>query len=389
MNKKCLLVLTDLNMGGITTAAVNFCNELHKHNVTVDVLVMDPIDGIQKNIFNPEVTFLKLTGFSQLWNLGVKTIKKEKSIFKKCIYSIVGIVKKLLNRKSLWTKCIFGKRVLFKGYDAVIAYRQCAPCYHLALNCIEAKKYIGFIHGELKFMGDISTWYKYLPQFDSVAYVSNGVKMGFIEAFPELEKNAITIHNVFNIDEIKRKSELSNDIVMEKEKVNIVTVSRIENGLKGTGRLVPICKKLKDLHEGEFHWYVVGDGPDLMNCKNDAEDLKVNDHITFLGRRNNPYNILAQADVSALPTYTEAYPMVVGESLILGIPVVTTRYPAAEEIITNGKTGIVTEQSEDDLCKNLSLLIGNSEILEDMKTNCSKFKYDNEKPYKEFERVAL
>ena len=61
---------------------------------------------------------------------------------------------------------------------------------------------MAFVHGDLSFMGDISMWQPYLREFDKVAYVSDGVKHGFIKAFPELAENAVTLYNFFNEEEI-------------------------------------------------------------------------------------------------------------------------------------------------------------------------------------------
>ena len=382
--KKYLMVLTDLGMGGVTTAAVNFCNGLCRHGAQVEVLIMTECSNLQDFGFCEDIKLLQLKGLSKLWNLGSNTIKSTKNIFKKALYLSLAVLKKVVNRKKLWTNIVFRKKYAFCGYDVAIAYRQCQPCYYFVLNNIEAKKKIAFVHGDLAFMGDISTWKVLAESFDAVAYVSNAVKEGFIREYPELSKNAVTIYNTFLTDEIIRKSKLECDIAYNNNKINLITVSRIENTLKGTGRIAPICKLLKERYPNKFHWYVVGDGPDLEKCNKQRESMNVADHLTFLGSRVNPFNYLAQADICVFTTFTEAFPMIVGECLIVGTPIVTTRYPEVAEIIEDYQNGLIAEQSEDSVFEKISELFENEELRKFIKSNCVSFEYDNERSYRQF-----
>lgn len=384
VKNKILMVLTDMNMGGVTTAAINFCNELYSRGNDVDVLVMSVNSPDRSECFTKGINVFRLKGIDGLWNLCPAMITKEKNALKKSILLLLGILKKLINRNSRWMRLLFGKKKRFIGYDVVIAYRQCAPCYYFALNCVEAEKTVAFVHGDIEYMGDISTWQTYMYSFDAVAYVSDAVKNGFVKKYPDLITNAHTIYNVFDIHGMLEKSMIPSDVEISSEVFNIVTVSRIENTMKGTDRIPYICSLLKEKHCGQFHWYVVGDGPDLEKNKKLSDELGVSDHITYLGSRNNPYNIMACADVCVLPTLTEAFPMIVGESLILGKPIITSRYPAASEIIIDGENGIIAEQNVESLCEKIVTLIENINLFLQMRDTCMAYRYDNDRSYKQF-----
>lgn len=387
---RCLVLLTDMNMGGVTTSAVNFCNGLCERGTQVDILLMSECQDVSKHGLSEKIRILQLGGWPGLWNLGIKTVRKAKNPVKKIGYLLLGGMKKLLDKKQLWVRVVFGNRKMFSGYDVVVAYRQCQPCYYFALHNVKAKKKVGFIHGDLAFMGDISTWQPLMPQFDAVAYVSDAVKDGFIRHYLELEKNAVTVYNTFQTEEIKRKAQLPCDVAFDLNRMNLVTVSRIENEVKGTGRIAPICQLLKERYPGRFHWYVVGGGRDLECCKSQAEALDLTDHLTFLGPRNNPFPVLAKADLCVLTTFTEAYPMVIGESLILGVPAVTTRYPAAEEIILDGCNGIIADQSIESVFEKISQLFDDRDLYSEIKKTCELFEYDNDRSYKQFwESIGL
>lgn len=384
IDKKCLLLLTDLNMGGVTTAAVNFANGLYERGAQVDVLVMDKASEGTAVGFAEGIRTLPMPKEIRLWNLTAKTVQAEKNPVKKAGYMCLGAVKKLINKKWHWHELIFRKKKYFSGYDVVIAFRQCSPCYGFALNNVEAEKKVAFVHGDLAFMGDISTWQPLMPAFDAVAYVSDGVKKGFVAQYPELEKNAITVYNTFLTEEILQKAQMPCEVDFAADRLNLITISRVENAVKGTGRIAPICQKLKDKYGDRFHWYVVGGGPDLAACKKQAEELGVTDHLTYLGAQKNPFRFMSRADICVFPTFTEAFPMVVGESLIVGIPVVATQYPAVTEIIVDGENGLIAEQSIESIFEKLTKLFDDRDLLLKIKQNCERYQYDNDRSYAQF-----
>lgn len=379
--KKVLLILTDINMGGVTTAAVNFCKGLVERGNLVDVLIMSNRNNCDKSCFGEGINFLNLSGKDRLWDLNLSVAKSERNVIKKASLYILGAFKKLINKDSRWIRFLFGTKKRFCGYDIAIAYRQCAPCYHFALNCVEADKKVAFVHGDINYMGDISTWQKYMSDFNVVAYVSDAVKAGFIERYPELAKNAVTIYNVFDVEGIRSKAQVPCDVEFQNQKFNIVTVSRIENTMKGTNRIPYVCEKLKKMFGNTFRWYVVGDGPGLDECQRLSSELSVSDCLAFLGARQNPYNILAKSDICVLPTLSEAFPMIVGESLILSVPIVTSRYPAATEIIEEGINGLIAEQSIDSLFDRVSLLMKDKTLYDKIKRECMSFTYNNDRSY--------
>lgn len=376
---KFLVVLTDLAMGGITTAATNMCNKLHDAGHEVDLLVMrdDRTDAGQN--FRDGIGRVELKGVYRLWQLDPQTLRKEKNPVRWAVFAVLGTIKKIINRKSGWIRLVFGKRTIFSGYDCAIAYRQCAPCYHMVTRCVDAKKKIGFVHGDLYFMGDISSWQRYMHEFDAVAYVSDGVKDGFVRAYPQLQENCCTVYNMFDSQSIKERAEQDCNPEWPENTVKIVTVSRLENVTKAIHRIPVVCDRLKKQYGECFVWYVIGNGPSYEYCAQKVKELGLEKQLYFLGQRENPYSYMKQADICVLPSFTEAFPMTVCESLILGVPVVVARYPAAQEQICDGYNGIVAEQSEDSIAEKIGLLLEQPQLLEQMKKNLAHYQYDNDR----------
>lgn len=380
---KILLAVTDTEMGGVTTAAVNFSNELSRRGHEVFFLDMSGENKCADRL-DDAINLAALDGRSRYWNLGSAQLKNARGL-KKLLLGALGAMKKITIRLGLWHTLIFEKYKKYGSFDVAIAYRQCAPCYSFVLEKVKAKRKLGFVHGEFKYMGDISSWQRYMKRLDRVCYVSGAVKDEFCAAYPELAKNAAVVYNMFDHERMRELARESSDLLFDKEKVNIVTVSRVENDFKRIHLIPEICKILKGKTKSPFAWYIVGDGPDIDEDKLISESCGTTDVLFFVGKRENPFAILKSADVSVLTSKSEAYPMTVIESLILEIPVIVARFAAATEMIEDGRTGLITEQNVDDIAEKLLNVIENrNEILDRLKGFCKNNKVTNEKAYGQF-----
>lgn len=380
---KILIAVPDTEVGGVNTAAINLSNELSSRGHTVYFLNMP---GNNKCIdrLNENVNRVCFSGKSRLWNIGVESVRQARGLKKLGIIAL-GAIKKLTIRSGLWYKIIFSRFKDYGTFDVAVAFRQCAPCYSFVLNKVNAKRKMGFVHGELTYMGDISSWKKYMTRFDKIAYVSNAVKDQFVAKYPELEKNACTVYNMFNVDQIKNLAEDECDLVFDENNVNIVTVARIDNAFKQTQWIVEICKRLKNETDKPFHWYVVGDGPDMYETIALSKKRGTDDVLTFVGNKSNPYVYIKQSDFTVLTSRSESYGMVIVESFILGKPVVVAEYPALMEIMTDSEHGLIAKQNVDSMFGCVASMMGNHN---DIRTRCERLleeiEISNDLSYQQF-----
>jgi len=77
-----------------------------------------------------------------------------------------------------------------------------------------------------------------------------------------------------------------------------------------------------------------------------ANSLNVSDLIRFEGEKSNPYPFIKGADLFALYSAYEGFPMVVGEAQALDTYILTTNYAAAQEQI-DPEQGKISETDED------------------------------------------
>lgn len=382
--KKILVIVPDMNLGGITTSVINFCNELNKRGNHVCFLNMGAKNKYFENKMEEDVKQIHLIGIASKWQLGISDLKTANFI-KKIKLIPLALLKKLTNKSGKWLDIIFHGYSITEEYDAVVAFRQCAPCYYFALKCTNAKNKIAFIHGDINYMGNISSWDVYFDKFDKIACVSNAVRKGFQQKYKEYYNKFFTVYNMFNIQEILEMAKKEDiNFKLNKNYCNIVTVARIENETKTIDIIPRICKMLKDNGCSKFHWYVIGDGPDLELDKILSEKLCTNDVLTFCGSMDNPYYMIKQSSFTVLPSKTEAYSMVVLESLILGIPIVVSRYEGVQEAVKDGITGLIVDQSVEDLSGKVQLLITNRNELNKLYSNLMKNETNNDMAYNQF-----
>ena len=78
-----------------------------------------------------------------------------------------------------------------------------------------------------------------------------------------------------------------------------------------------------------------------------AQRLGVADQVKFLGFRADPSNAYFASDFLVHPTFYDPCSLVVLESLCCGLPVMTSRYNGASELISPPKEGFVIDDPHD------------------------------------------
>ncbi len=86
---------------------------------------------------------------------------------------------------------------------------------------------------------------------------------------------------------------------------------------------------------------IVGEGPEYKKLRNQAENLGINDQISFLGRlakNSDVYEVIRSSKVFCLPSEVEGFGITLLETMALGVPFIASDIPVIREV-TNGGTG--------------------------------------------------
>lgn len=84
---------------------------------------------------------------------------------------------------------------------------------------------------------------------------------------------------------------------------------------------------------------MIGDGPQLGECKQLATELGVLDQCTFAGTYDAIWEILPQADVFFLPSEYESFGLSALEAMACGVPVVASNTGGLPEVVVDKESG--------------------------------------------------
>ena len=91
---------------------------------------------------------------------------------------------------------------------------------------------------------------------------------------------------------------------------------------------------------------LAGEGEQLCDLQQLCDDLRINDHVKFLGVRNDLPDLLSAADSILMPSLKEGFPRTAIEAMAAGKPIVATRVGGTPEAIIDGETGILVPATD-------------------------------------------
>jgi glycosyltransferase involved in cell wall biosynthesis len=115
--------------------------------------------------------------------------------------------------------------------------------------------------------------------------------------------------------------------------------------------------------EPDLYLWMLGDGPQEVECRQMAADRGVADRLRLTGTVQNVAPYLKAADLHLLTSDTEGLPGCLVESAALGLPCVAADVGGVREIALHGETGFVVEPAGlDDYVAKARLLLENEEL---------------------------
>lgn len=86
---------------------------------------------------------------------------------------------------------------------------------------------------------------------------------------------------------------------------------------------------------------MAGDGPERGPAEHLARTLKVDQHVTFLGKQNHVERLIPLAHVLLMPSEMESFGLAALEAMACGVVPVATRVGGVPELITHGEDGFL------------------------------------------------
>jgi N-acetyl-alpha-D-glucosaminyl L-malate synthase BshA len=89
------------------------------------------------------------------------------------------------------------------------------------------------------------------------------------------------------------------------------------------------------------HLLMAGDGPDRGPAEHLARELRVDKHVTFLGKQDHVERLIPLAHVMLMPSEQESFGLAALEAMACGVVPVSTRVGGVPELITHGEDGFL------------------------------------------------
>ncbi|OJG16787.1 glycosyl transferase [Enterococcus canintestini] len=171
-------------------------------------------------------------------------------------------------------------------------------------------------------------------------FTTRGVFYRDLEGFFMREEDII-------IDELFGKIDLTNRFVSfpdaKDQYYNIITMGRLSPEKQQDKLIMAFAKVIKKIPK--LRLYILGDGPMKNELIDLVKQLQLSNSIFFLGHLDNPFQILKECQLFTLTSAYEGQPMVLLEAMALQVPVATTRIPATEYVLDNGKRGLLAKNN--------------------------------------------
>jgi glycosyltransferase involved in cell wall biosynthesis len=225
-----------------------------------------------------------------------------------------------------------------------------------------------------------------LKDFDSMTILHNLFINKSIaisnSVYNKAKKNCIKkVEVIYNGIDIKKFQNSSN---IKNQKTNeIINVGRIVHQKKGQDILIRAIKEC--VKKGvEVNCSFVGQSDGYCTSSYNylcelVKELKLEEHVTFLGNREDVEDLLHKSKIFVLASRFEGFGLVVLEAMAAGIPVIASNIEGPAEIIQDNINGLLFEyENYTELAKKIVLLCSNAELYNRLSNNSLEFvkKYD-------------
>ena len=393
--RKILFVIPSMRIGGAEKSLVNLLNLIDLNEYDVNLLMFKPEGDLLQQI--PSGVHILETEPSLFYAYKCdKNVFSHKSGIRSEMLRIfsTGICKILYGdcaRQKRWTK--FYKALLPKldsEYDVAIGYLEGDASYYV-IDKVNAKRKILWVHSNfdnIKKNEDVSVYKEYFREADKVVSISDKCVQVLQDNYPDMRNKFVFLPNLTSSVVLKNTAKAAIDEKFLKDIFNIVSVGRLTEA-KGFDMAIDALKILKE-RKVPVHRWIVGDG-ELREClEKQVRSNGVEQYLTFLGSKSNPYPYMNNADLIVQTSRWEGKSVVLDEAKILGKPILATAYATVKDQVENGKEGVIVEMNAESIAKGIECLVEDESVLNRIRNYLMARDYGNQseivKYYKLFDQ---
>jgi UDP-glucose:(heptosyl)LPS alpha-1,3-glucosyltransferase len=238
------------------------------------------------------------------------------------------------------------------GYDVVHAMLPVNRCDvyhpHAGMAAAAMKKSNRFFNLRRMAMARVEHSLMSSPKPPVILALSEYVKRTIRQYYPAADERLATLFNAVNLDRFdpvlrpETRNVMRERFSIEPDKVVALMIAQ-DFERKGLREAIAATAEIAD---PRLVLLVVGRGR-TEPYHDLAGDSGIEDRVIFAGPTHDPFSFYAAADFFILPTRHDPCSLVVLEALAMGLPVISTVYNGATEIMTNGTHGFIASDPRD------------------------------------------
>ena len=386
--KKILVVASDMEIGGAERALLGLLEALNKKKYQVDLFLLRHAGPFMQ--FIPEGVNL-LPENSKYSDLGVPiqdvlirghlgmAFGRARGKYKAKRFIAKNNLKK---ENSVEIHYSFKYTLNFlpeiSNFEYDLALGFTTP-YYIIDKKVHAKKKAVWIHTDYSTLdGDRNEEQKVWEAYPFIVSISEAVTNSFLKIYPGLKDRIYPIDNIVSEELIQKQAnmfDVEKEIASEKGVIKILSIGRFTKA-KNFDNVPDICAQIISMGI-LVKWYIIGYGNDRKLIERKIKEANMEDYVSLLGRKENPYPYIKNCDIYIQPSRYEGKAVAVKEAQILHKPVVITNFPTASSQLRNGIDGIIVPMDNSGCAKGIVDLLKNSEKIQNLIDNCSTSRYSN------------
>lgn len=185
-----------------------------------------------------------------------------------------------------------------------------------------------------------------LKHYDALVSVSDSLRerhRSVLNDYGVMQEHNLTVDNSLDFDRILSLSEEPLDqlvgSLLAKERTLVTVPARLSPEKNHATLFDAFANHLKEKPDSKLELLLLGAGPELRALRSQAESLRLENRIHFMGHLNNPYPVMRNSHFVLLPSLYEGQGLVLLEALVVGTPVYATDIPGPRSVLKNGQYG--------------------------------------------------
>lgn len=307
-----LFILPDLTQGGAEKVITMLANEIDREKFIPKILLFKK-EGWFLNYLDPDVEVIELK---------INRIR----------YSVLKIIPFIRRTRP---------DIVFVGWGEISAFLSPFLSFFRKTKFIARETNVVSEHVMRK---EIRFFYRFYNNFHKIIAQSDDMKNDLIQNIGIHPERISKINNPVDFELIREKVNAGGKLFSGEFK-NVVSIGNL-TGRKGFDLLLNVFEKLKDK---PVKLWIIGEGADREKLLRQKQELGL-ENVEFLGKKENPYPYLQQADLFVLSSRYEGFPNVLLEAGACGTYALVNDCPGGiREIVRPEINGEISDINDPEL----------------------------------------